>query len=105
MIQRVLVRGATLGVAALALTGLGAIATMLSDAPAAPAPAALTSTDSASALAVMQSELTSTQDQLDRAHRILEFSGRYRIPADLAARIYDHAVNAGIPPALGFQLV
>lgn len=108
MIQRALVRTAALGAVALALTGLGAIATMLSDGtePAPPpAPATLSATDSASALAMMQDALSRTQDQLDRAHRILEFSGRYRIPADLAARVYDHAINAGIPPALGFQLV
>ncbi|HPF61205.1 MAG: transglycosylase SLT domain-containing protein [Gemmatimonadales bacterium] len=106
MIQRVLVRGAALGVAALALTGLGAIATMLSDAPErADANAAAPTVDSTSVLATMEGELAATRGELDRAHRILEFSGRYRIPADLAARIYDHATEAGLPAALGFQLV
>jgi soluble lytic murein transglycosylase-like protein len=106
MIQRVLVRGATLGVAALALTGLGAIATMLSDAPErADATTPVPTVDSTSVLATMEGELATTRGELDRAHRILEFSGRYRIPADLAARIYDHATDAGLPAALGFQLV
>ena len=61
--------------------------------------------DTTAALARVEAQLASTRSELERTHRILEFSGRYRIPADMATRIYDHAVNEGIPPALGFQLV
>ena len=43
--------------------------------------------------------------QLDRANAVMENSARYRIPADLAAAIYDIALSEGIDPALGFQLV
>src|SRR5690606_41991548 len=101
MIQRVLVRGAALGVAALALTGLGAIATMLSDAPErADANAAAPTVDSTTVLATMEGELAATRGELDRAHRILEVSGRYRIPAGLAARTRDRAPEAGPRPAL-----
>lgn len=105
MMQRIVARGAVLAVAALALTGLGAVATVLSgDDTSVGAPEEV-AVDTTSALAVMESQLAVTRGELDRAHRILDFSGRYRIPADMAARIYDHAVNEGIPPALGFQLV
>jgi soluble lytic murein transglycosylase-like protein len=61
--------------------------------------------DSTSALAVAQAQLADTRRELDRAHQVLEFSGLYGIPADLSAQIYDNAVDAGIPPAIGFQLV
>ncbi len=61
--------------------------------------------DSTSALAVAQARLADTQRELDRAHQVLAFSGIYAIPADLSAKIYDNAVAAGIPPAIGFQLV
>lgn len=106
MLKRVLLRGLALGVTALALTGLGAVATMLSDVPDSLTQATpLETVDSTSTLAAMQGELTATRGELDRAQRILDFSGRYRIPADLAARIYDHAIEAGLPAALGFQLV
>jgi len=43
--------------------------------------------------------------QLDRANAIMASSSKYRIPADLAASIYDVALGEGIDPALGFQLV
>jgi soluble lytic murein transglycosylase-like protein len=43
--------------------------------------------------------------QLERAHAIIDYSGRYQIPADLAAAIYDIALSEGLDPALGFRLV
>lgn len=106
MIKRMFARGAVLALAALALTGLGAVATVLSGDKTDLGPTeAQVSIDTTAALAVLESRLAVTREELDRAHRIVDFSGRYRIPADVAARIYDHAVNEGIPPALGFQLV
>lgn len=106
MIKRVLVRAAAVGLGVLALAGLGAVASMLSgDLKFADPVSVAVPVDTATALSVAQDQLADTQGELDRAHRILEFSGRYKIPADLATRIYDHAVTAGIPPALGFQLV
>lgn len=104
MIQKYLTRIAIAGVATLSLLGLGTVAGLLSqpeDQPVAVEPVI----DSTSALANAEVELATTRQELERAHRILEFSGRYRIPADLATRIHDHAVTEGIPPALGFQLV
>jgi soluble lytic murein transglycosylase-like protein len=43
--------------------------------------------------------------QLERANAIIDYSGRYQIPADLAAAIYDIALSEGLDPALGFRLV
>jgi soluble lytic murein transglycosylase-like protein len=106
MMKQTVARGSMIAAAALALTGLGAMATMMSrDTTPVIDLSEEVVIDTTAALAVMESQLLVTQGELDRAHRILDFSGRYRIPADMAARIYDHAVNEGIPPALGFQLV
>jgi soluble lytic murein transglycosylase-like protein len=44
-------------------------------------------------------------ESLNRWHSIYSFSSRYRIKPDLARRIYDAAVTAGIEPELGFRLV
>jgi soluble lytic murein transglycosylase-like protein len=43
--------------------------------------------------------------QLERANAIIEYSGQYQIPADLAAAIYDIALSEGLDPALGYRLV
>jgi hypothetical protein len=45
------------------------------------------------------------RETLSRWHRIYTFSTQYRIKADLARRIYDASVTAGIEPDLGFRLV
>ena len=72
-----------------------------------PAPSA----DVALGMATMQDVLPAsgpmeaTRVQLDRATEVLRYSTRYRIPAELSAAIYDIAVDEGIHPGLGFQLV
>jgi soluble lytic murein transglycosylase-like protein len=43
--------------------------------------------------------------QLDRAHRVMSYSARYGIGADLAASIYDIALAEGLEPELAFRLV
>lgn len=45
------------------------------------------------------------RESLSRWHRIYTYSTQYRIKADLARRIYDASVTAGIEPELGFRLV
>ncbi len=45
------------------------------------------------------------RETLGRWHDILTYSSRYRIKTDLARRIYDAALQAGIEPELGFRLV
>ena len=60
----------------------------------------------------VQRELDDTRGQLElaraeleRAKRIIGFSSRYRIGADLAASILDVSLAEGIDPELGFRLV
>jgi soluble lytic murein transglycosylase-like protein len=50
-------------------------------------------------------ELELTRNQLDRANKIIAYSGKYKIGADLASSIYDVAMAEGIEPDLGFRLV
>ena len=42
---------------------------------------------------------------LDRWHRIYRFAAQYRIPADLAGKVFDVAKSQGIEPELAFRLV
>jgi len=50
-------------------------------------------------------ELELARLELARVRNIMEYSARYKIPADLAAAIYDIALAEGIDPSLGFALV
>ena len=50
-------------------------------------------------------ELELTRNQLDRANKIIAYSTKYRVAADLAGSIYDVAMAEGIEPDLGFRLV
>jgi soluble lytic murein transglycosylase-like protein len=49
--------------------------------------------------------LTVTELKLDRLTAVAQYSTAYRIPANLAGRIYDAALAEGLHPSLGFQLV
>ncbi len=44
-------------------------------------------------------------ETLKRWHRVYTFSTRYKIRTELAGKIYDAAVAAGIEPELGFRIV
>lgn len=43
--------------------------------------------------------------QIDRAHRVMSFSAKYAIPADLAGTIFDVALEQRLDPDLAFRLV
>lgn len=43
--------------------------------------------------------------QMDRANRVMAFSGRYEIPANLAGTIFDAALEQRVDPDLAFRLV
>ena len=45
------------------------------------------------------------RESLGRWHRIYTYSATYRIKPELARRIYDAAMTAGIEPELGFRLI
>lgn len=104
MLKRLLAQGAVVGVGALALMGLGTVSSILAGHTPTGTEIGIEA-DAPADSTTMAGQLVATRAELERAHRILEFSGRYRIPADLSARIYDIALAEGIPPALGFQLV
>ena len=57
------------------------------------------------ALQARQGELALVRMEVDRLHKVLEYSRQYRIPADLAADINDIALAEGIAPELAFRLV
>lgn len=50
-------------------------------------------------------ELDLTRMELRRLTTVLDYSGRYGIPADLSAAIYDAARAEGIDPQIGYSLV
>lgn len=86
------------------LAGFGSITTLLASHDGGTAGVS-TETDTTTSIAVVRAQLTDAQRELDRARQIMEYSGRYSIPADLTAQIYDIAVAEGIPAGVGFQLV
>ena len=96
--RRLLTQIIVLGVGAIALVGFGGVSTFLASRHP---DVAADSTD----LTSMRAQLADTKRELERAHQILEYSGRYGIPGDLAAQVYDIAVAEGIPASVGFQLV
>jgi soluble lytic murein transglycosylase-like protein len=50
-------------------------------------------------------ESTLLRAQMERANRIIGYSSRYGIPADLAATIFDAALEQRLDPDLAFRLV
>jgi hypothetical protein len=84
MIKRFVAQVAVLGVGALALLGLGAVSSMLTRGDTLVGPVATVEVDSAVALAEVKGQLQVTRQELERAHQILDYSGRYSIPADLS---------------------
>lgn len=57
------------------------------------------------ALKARQGELELARLELDRVHTVMKYSSKYRIPADLATKIYDIALAEGIDPGLAYSLV
>ena len=56
-------------------------------------------------IADVRGQLELTRAELERAKRIIDYSSRYGIGADLATSILDIALAEGIDPELGFRLV
>ncbi|MEO6067807.1 MAG: lytic transglycosylase domain-containing protein, partial [Gemmatimonadales bacterium] len=109
-LSTVLGRGGMILVAALLVSGL---AGALGDGRPVPAVAAPVRTGSSDPrVERLQAELATARGALEverlknrRADAVQAFSAQYRIPADLAGDVYDHAVTEGIDPALAFRLV
>ncbi|HET7041065.1 MAG TPA: transglycosylase SLT domain-containing protein [Gemmatimonadales bacterium] len=105
----VLTRG---GIILLAAVAVSTLAGALGGAPPAPAPALPAVTAPSAEATALQAELDQARGALAverlknrRGDAIQAYSATYRIPADLAASIYDHAVTEGLDPALAFRLV
>ena len=58
-----------------------------------------------SELETVRGELDLTRAQLERANKVISYSSRYRIGADLAGKILDASAAEGIEPELAFRLV
>jgi soluble lytic murein transglycosylase-like protein len=56
-------------------------------------------------LETTREELAVAHAQVDRANAVIQYSGRYQVPADLSAAIYDIALSEGIDPDVAFRLV
>jgi soluble lytic murein transglycosylase-like protein len=56
-------------------------------------------------LKARQGELELARLELARMNNVMGYSAKFKIPADLAASIYDIALAEGIDPELGFNLV
>jgi len=76
------------------------------DQPSSTAPALLSEVQALSQqLESVRGELAVARLQLDRANAVIEYSGHYLVPADLAEAINDIALAEGIEPSLAFRLV
>lgn len=109
-LSTVLGRGGMILAAALLVSGLAGAVGDRHPVPIVAAPAAATA--SPAEVEAMRVELESARGALAverlknrRADAVQAYSAQYRIPADLAGAIYDHAVTEGIDPALAFRLV
>jgi soluble lytic murein transglycosylase-like protein len=58
-----------------------------------------------SELASVKGELSLLRAQYDRADKILHFSTKYRITANMATDVFDASLREGIDPDLAFRLV
>ena len=70
-----------------------------------PAGEVLTRSKGVAALPGLDSKERERGESLSRWHRIYTLSAKYRVKPDLARRIYDAAITAGIEPELAFRLV
>jgi soluble lytic murein transglycosylase-like protein len=105
----VLTRGGLILAAALLVSGL---AGALGDGRPVPAEAPIAAPAVDPKVEALQAELASARGALAveqlknrRADAVQAYSAQYRIPADLAGAIYDHAVTEGIEPKVAFRLV
>jgi soluble lytic murein transglycosylase-like protein len=107
--RALLVRGLLVVAGALLVSGLGgSIGRARAADTAAPVSADVASRELAELRGQLESargELAVARLQVDRANAIMDYSRRYKVPADLAAAIYDIALSEGIDPSLGFRLV
>lgn len=61
--------------------------------------------DTEVSLKARHGELELARLELSRMHTVMKYSTQFRIPADLATKIYDIALAEGIDPGLAYRLV
>jgi soluble lytic murein transglycosylase-like protein len=107
--RRLLARGAALLAAALLVGALAGSSSGVRAAEDAAPPSLGMVADEVRALTQRlestREELAVARAQVDRANAVIRFSGRYQVPADLSAAIYDIALSEGIDPDVAFRLV
>lgn len=105
--RRLRLQGVMILLAAVAVASIGWVRRATANEEATPtASTMLTQVQSlAQQLESIRGELSVARLQLDRAEAVMEYSGRYGIPADLASAVYDIALAEGIEPGLAFRLV
>ncbi len=102
-VERLLVRSGLVVTGALVVSALGAWSQRVRSANAEATVAAVL--PAGDQLAAARGEVEAVKLQLKRAKSVLAYSGRYQIPADLSAAIYDVAVSEGIDPPVAYRLV
>jgi soluble lytic murein transglycosylase-like protein len=107
--ERMVWRGALLVAGALAVGALGGWTKRVraADHKSAPDPGRLARQfgSLSDEVAAARGETALVRLQLDRANKVMDYSIKYQIPADLAGAVYDIALSEGIDPSLGFRLV
>lgn len=104
--RRLRLQGGLVLLAAVAVASIGWVRRATADEETPGASAMLSQVqDLSQQLESMRGELSVAKLQLDRAEAVMEYSGRYDVPANLASAIYDIALAEGIEPGLAFRLV
>jgi len=109
-LSNVMARGGLILLAAVLVSA--AAGALGGDRPAAAIPVPVKDTVAQAQVVRLRAELAAAEGRLAvermknrRADQVQGYSARYKIPADLAGAIYDHAITEGIDPALAFRLV
>ena len=105
--RRLRLQGGLILLVAVAVASIGWVRRATADEDTSPSASTMLSQvqDLSQQLESMRGELSVARLQLDRAEAVMEYSGRYNIPANLASSIYDIALAEGIEPGLAFRLV
>jgi soluble lytic murein transglycosylase-like protein len=105
--RRLRLQGGLILLAAVTVASIGWVRRATADEETTPSVSTMLSQvqDMSQQLESLRGELSVARLQLDRSEAVMEYSGRYDIPANLASAVYDIALAEGIEPGLAFRLV
>jgi soluble lytic murein transglycosylase-like protein len=105
--RRLRLQGGFILLVAVAVASIGWVRRATADEDTSPSTSAMLGQvqDMSQQLESLRGELSVARLQLDRAEAVMEYSGRYNVPANLASSVYDIALAEGIEPGLAFRLV